>query len=130
LNGQDSFVFVVSDDNTVHRTQVKTGNSEGIMTVVTHGLTLGQKVVTEGLDRLQDGAAVKVLTAAEEAAINAPAPPQQHKWRRRNGQGGPGGQGGPANSEGQNGQGGQHNQSGQGDQHTQGGQRQQSQSGS
>ena len=86
LNGQDSFVFVVSDDNTVHRTAIKTGNTEGTLTVVSHGLTLGQKVVSEGLDRLQDGATVQVRTAADEAAANAPAPQQQKgKWHKRNG---------------------------------------------
>ncbi|HEY9154372.1 MAG TPA: efflux RND transporter periplasmic adaptor subunit, partial [Opitutaceae bacterium] len=129
LNGQDSYVFVVSDDNTVHRTQVKTGNSEGILTVISQGLTLGQKVVTEGLDRLQDGATVEVRSAADEAAINAPAPEPQHKWHRRNGQGGPGGvaPGGQGSSEGHNGPGGQN---GQGGHHGQGSQSKQGQSGS
>ncbi len=87
LNGQDSFVFVVAADNTVHRTQVKTGNSEGVMTVVSQGLTLGQKVVTEGLDRLQDGNTVQVRTAADEAAADAPAAqPPKGKGRGKRGQ--------------------------------------------
>lgn len=118
LNGQDSFVFLVADDNTVHRTQVKTGNTEGVLTVVSQGLTLGQKVVTEGLDRLQDGATVQVRTAAEEAANAAPAPEKPKKWRRRNGQGAPGQT--PVSSDNQNGQGDQKGRSGQSGQHQQG----------
>lgn len=60
INGTARFVFVVKADDTVERRTVTVGRTEGEQTVVTDGLALGDKVVTEGLDRLQNG--TKVIT--------------------------------------------------------------------
>jgi membrane fusion protein, multidrug efflux system len=66
INGAERYLYVVADDSTVKRRTVKTGNTEGIYTAITDGLSPGEKVVTEGLDRLQDG--MKVQTRVPEPA--------------------------------------------------------------
>ena len=56
-------VYVVKDDSTVALRPVKTGPTEGQLTAVTEGLQAGERVVTDGLDRLREGGKVEVTTA-------------------------------------------------------------------
>ncbi len=67
LNGQARFVFTVADD-TVSRRAVKVGRVEGEKTVITEGLSVGDVVVTEGIDRLQEGSKVTTRTPVPTAA--------------------------------------------------------------
>ncbi len=53
-----SYVFIVNADDTVKEQTVKTGITTGDNTVVLSGLSAGQTVVTEGADKLTDGAKV------------------------------------------------------------------------
>lgn len=55
---QGAYVFVLRDDNTVALRPVKPGRSQDGDTVIEDGLTAGEKVVIEGMARLQDGSAV------------------------------------------------------------------------
>jgi multidrug efflux system membrane fusion protein len=82
LNGAARFVFVVTDDDTVDRRNITVGKTEGEQTVVTSGLANGERVVTEGLDRLLPGA--KVMTKTVVPTNDSPG---------RRGRGGAGGQG-------------------------------------
>jgi multidrug efflux system membrane fusion protein len=50
---------------------VKVGRVEGEKTVITEGLSAGDVVVTEGIDRLQDGSKVMTRTPVPTAAPNA-----------------------------------------------------------
>jgi multidrug efflux system membrane fusion protein len=52
------FVYVVDDQRTAHMRMVKLGPSQGETLSVVSGLNEGEKVVTEGGDRLQDGGKV------------------------------------------------------------------------
>ena len=61
-----TFVYVVKPDNTVAVQAVKLGPSDGQRQAVLSGLQPGQSVVTDGADRLKDGA--KVTLAANGAA--------------------------------------------------------------
>jgi multidrug efflux system membrane fusion protein len=53
------FVYLVNADNTVSVHKVTLGPSDGRHTVIVAGLAAGQRVVTDGLDRLSDGAKIE-----------------------------------------------------------------------
>jgi len=65
------FVYVVNADRTVSLRNVTAGVSGVSDVAITTGLALGEVVVTEGGDRLKDGA--KVQTSAERSAQPTPA---------------------------------------------------------
>jgi multidrug efflux system membrane fusion protein len=53
-----SYVYVINEDRTVTMRPVKRGESTVELAAITEGLEPGEKVVTEGGDRLKDGAQV------------------------------------------------------------------------
>ncbi|MBN3812666.1 efflux RND transporter periplasmic adaptor subunit [Paraburkholderia sp. Ac-20347] len=53
------YVYLVNDNNTVSVHKVTIGPSDGQRTVIVSGLSAGQRVVTDGLDRLNDGAKIQ-----------------------------------------------------------------------
>ena len=55
---QSAFVYVVKPDNTVEVRNVKIQGSEDSQTAIASGLSPGETVVTEGVDKLQQGAKV------------------------------------------------------------------------
>ena len=55
---QGDFVFVLQGDHTVKMQTIKQGPSSGANVAVLSGLTLGQTVITEGADNLEDGSRV------------------------------------------------------------------------
>jgi membrane fusion protein, multidrug efflux system len=69
-----TFVYVVNADNTVAVRPIKLGVVDGERAAVTAGLAAGEIVVTEGGDRLRDGAKVQLPQAAA-ARPNAPTAP-------------------------------------------------------
>ena len=58
---QGTVVYVVKDDNSVTLRTVTAGPTEGQLTAVTQGLQAGERVVTDGVDRLREGAKVDVI---------------------------------------------------------------------
>lgn len=74
------FVFLVRDDNTVEVRQVQLGPINGDRVGVNEGLVPGDRVVTEGTDRLRAGAKVTIVTGQADipstpgAALDAGAP--------------------------------------------------------
>ena len=52
------FVWTVAKDNTAHRTAVTTGNTQGNRIAISSGLESGQRVVTEGYQKLSEGTRV------------------------------------------------------------------------
>lgn len=56
-----AFVYVVGEDDTVTIQPVRTGTIEGRHVAVTDGLAAGQRVVTEGVDRLRAGTRVQII---------------------------------------------------------------------
>ncbi len=64
------YVYVVNEDDTVSVQPVTAGPSDGTDTVITKGLTPGQTVVIDGVDRLTQGA--KVTVAAEPGSAATP----------------------------------------------------------
>lgn len=57
-----SYVFVIRPDNSAEMRPVTTGESEGGLVAVTAGLSVGEIVVTDGADRLKEGAKVEIRT--------------------------------------------------------------------
>ena len=55
-----TYVYVINADNTVSVRQVSTGAVDGNVTAINSGLSAGERVVTDGTDRLRDGAKVTV----------------------------------------------------------------------
>jgi membrane fusion protein, multidrug efflux system len=85
------YVYLVNDDQTVSVHKVTLGPSDGKKTVIVSGLAAGQTVVTDGMDRLSDGAKIKLAGArpasagtAAASASSAQSPPQAHAHKRGN----------------------------------------------
>lgn len=62
-----AFVYLLKDGK-VHVQPVKTGTVDGDNVAVSDGLSPGQQVVTVGVDRLREGAAVKIIAPAAASA--------------------------------------------------------------
>ena len=58
---QGAFVYVVKPDSTVTIRRVRAGATEGDWTSVQGELAVGEQVVTDGADRLREGAQVEVI---------------------------------------------------------------------
>jgi len=58
---QGTIVYVVNADNTASVRPVKVGASEGESTSIQSGLKAGERVVTDGVDRIREGAKVEVV---------------------------------------------------------------------
>jgi membrane fusion protein, multidrug efflux system len=69
-----TFVYVVNADRTVTVRPVTLGVVDGERVAITAGLAAGEVVVTEGGDRLRDGAQVQLPNAAPAPAAAAHAP--------------------------------------------------------
>ena len=52
------FVWTVAEDNTAHRSKVSIGATNGNHVAITDGLDMGQRVVTEGYQKLSEGTKV------------------------------------------------------------------------
>lgn len=74
LSGQARFVFVVKADDTVERRTITVGRVEGEKTAVIDGIKPGETVVTEGLDRLQNGSKVAGRTPVATKSAESAAP--------------------------------------------------------
>ncbi|WP_038026910.1 efflux RND transporter periplasmic adaptor subunit [Tatumella saanichensis] len=71
LSSDGSFVFVINTDNTVTRRSVSAGPVYGSdQQVILSGVKPGDKVVTEGIDRLTTGAKVSVVSENETEAAS------------------------------------------------------------
>jgi membrane fusion protein, multidrug efflux system len=67
------YVYLVNADDTVSVHKVTIGPSDGKNTVILSGLSSGQTVVTDGMDRLNDGAKIKIAQAKSSDEGAAPA---------------------------------------------------------
>jgi membrane fusion protein, multidrug efflux system len=76
-----SYVYVVNPNNTVSVRVVKLGPTDGQNYVVTSGVSLGDKVVVDGVDRLRDGAKITIPTSKPDT-IN-PNVRQNHSGAHR-----------------------------------------------
>lgn len=70
---QGAFVYAVKPDNTVTVRRVRAGATEGDWTSVQGDVAVGDQVVTDGADRLREGAQVEVIVPQRPGAPGAPA---------------------------------------------------------
>ena len=72
-----TYVYLMDGDEKVTVRPIKTGETDGVNTVVLSGLNAGDRVVTDGTDRLREGAPVRVVghTAGPQAAGPAAGAP-------------------------------------------------------
>ncbi|MGB8419168.1 efflux RND transporter periplasmic adaptor subunit [Paraburkholderia sp.] len=80
------YVYLVNANNTVSVHKVTLGPSDGKHTVIASGLAAGNTVVTDGMDRLSDGAQIKVAPAKQPAPAGASSAssasaPQAHRQK-------------------------------------------------
>jgi multidrug efflux system membrane fusion protein len=64
-----TFVYLVKPDNTVAALPITLGPSDNKRVAVSKGLEPGQSVVTDGADRLKDGAKVRLAEAGTSAPV-------------------------------------------------------------
>jgi multidrug efflux system membrane fusion protein len=78
---QGTFVYVVKEDKNVTVRPVKVGSTDGETAAIDSGLAAGEEVVTDGTDKLREGAKVEV--GDRNAAADAPADAAQQKRGKR-----------------------------------------------
>lgn len=69
---QGLFVYVVKPDNTVTLRNVKLGASQGATVSIAEGVTAGETVVIDGIDRLREGARIEPVVRDGKRADDAP----------------------------------------------------------
>ena len=96
-SGNSDFVYVLKDDRTVTVRPVERGLATNEVISITRGLAVGERVVTEGGDRLREGARVQLATdrpasgvgggrrGAASAADGASSAPRLRRPREGNG---------------------------------------------
>jgi multidrug efflux system membrane fusion protein len=77
------YVYIVNADDTVSVRKVKLGPSDGRHTAILSGVAVGETVVTDGTDRLTDGAKISVAPAVGDAAAAPSTSPPGSKARRK-----------------------------------------------
>ena len=98
-NGVNStFVYLVGADRTVSVRAIALGEADGERVAVVSGLKAGDIVVTEGGDRLREGATVTLPQNSPAAGAAAPSAHQGHGRNRHGAGANPGPGGNPAHS--------------------------------
>jgi multidrug efflux system membrane fusion protein len=83
---QGTIVYVVKDDDTVAIRQVTTGPSESALTAIESGVQAGERVITDGVDRIREGAKVEVtVPGAAQQGGPSPRPPAKGEGEGRKG---------------------------------------------
>ncbi len=67
-----AYAYVLQDDSTVKMHNVVTGPTQGDRVLITEGLKAGDKVITQGVDRLRDGSKVEVIVPGKNPPGGAP----------------------------------------------------------
>lgn len=78
MSNEGHFVWVLNSENKVSKHLVTTGIQDSQKVVITAGLTAGDRVITDGIDRLTEGAKVEVVEA-QSATASGSETPSKHK---------------------------------------------------
>jgi len=82
-----TFVYIVKPEKTVAVQKVKLGPSDGQRIAILSGLEPGESVVTDGADRLRDGAKVTIAQAVQPNPAAVEDSPQPQGQQQRQGSG-------------------------------------------
>ncbi len=84
---QGTIVYVVNEDSTVSVRPVKLGASEGDTTAIDSGIKPGERVITDGVDRIREGAKVDVIVPGAPARAGGDAskrtPEQREAFKKK-----------------------------------------------
>jgi multidrug efflux system membrane fusion protein len=80
MGNEGNFVWVLNDDNKVSKHIVVPGIQDSQKVVISAGLSAGDKVVTDGIDRLTEGAKVEVVEA--HSATTDAIPAAEHSGKK------------------------------------------------
>ena len=61
IQGETAFVYKVLEDNTVNKVEIKIGKRNFGKVSIVEGLSLGDKIVTEGISKVRDKIKIKIL---------------------------------------------------------------------
>jgi membrane fusion protein (multidrug efflux system) len=89
LQGKN-FVWVIGADNKATQRAVKVGETIGENVLIEEGLKAGERIVTEGLQKMREGAVVQPMTAAQMAQADAQAAKQAEASHAKPGEKTPG----------------------------------------
>lgn len=78
-----SYVYVINKDDTVSVRPIKVGPIDGGEAQAISGLTAGERVVTDGTDRLRDGQKVTIPPPPAQNASQQQPPAQQHHRKQQ-----------------------------------------------
>jgi len=84
---QGTVVYVVKEDNTVTLRPVVVGPTEGLNTAIESGVSPGDRVVTDGIDRIREGSRVEVTQATATGAPPIAEPKARGQGRGPRGEG-------------------------------------------
>jgi len=76
-----NYVYLVDDQNTVSVHPIKLGAQDGDQYAVESGLSPGDRVVTDGADRLRDGAKVSIPEKSQATSESVPSGPNGKRER-------------------------------------------------
>ncbi len=62
IQGDTAFVYKVLEDNTVNKVEIKIGKRNFGKVSIVEGLSLGDKIVTEGISKVRDKIKIKILS--------------------------------------------------------------------
>ncbi len=68
MGNEGNFIWVLNDQNKVSKHLVTLATQDSQQVVIASGLSAGERVVTDGIDRLTEGAQVEVLTNKTDAS--------------------------------------------------------------
>ena len=78
-----AYIYVIDQNNTASRRNVVVGHEDGQGSIITEGVTPGDKVVIDGTSRLSDASKVTIVQPAAAGATPAAAQPAAPGTRRR-----------------------------------------------
>lgn len=81
MGNEGHFVWVLNDENKVSKHLVKPGIQDSQKVVISAGISAGDRVVTDGIDRLTEGAKVDVVEAQTAPATETKATTREYGHR-------------------------------------------------
>jgi multidrug efflux system membrane fusion protein len=78
-----SYVYVINQDDTVSVRPIKVGPTDDGQVQVISGLAAGDRVVTDGTDRLRDGQKVTIPPPPSQKASSTTQPQQRHSRQQQ-----------------------------------------------
>ncbi|MGL5389497.1 MAG: MdtA/MuxA family multidrug efflux RND transporter periplasmic adaptor subunit [Serratia sp. (in: enterobacteria)] len=76
MGNEGNFVWILNADNKVSKHLVTAGIQDSKQVVISAGINVGDRVVTDGIDRLTDGMQVEVVAPHSTAATSTTEPPK------------------------------------------------------